>query len=153
MGIETLNEILIRQAKPSDIPNVRKIELETFHPAETFSYGFLHLMTTYSRPFLVAANTQGELLGYLLGIPQEAFVHIISVAVKPDFQGKGIGTKLLATFIEQMQKEHHHCYRLELRKSNIRARRLYSRFNFQPIGTRQNYYFDGEDAIIMQLRL
>jgi len=140
-------------AKSSDIPQVRAIELETFPPAETFSYGFLHLMTTHARPFLVASNTQGGLWGYILAVPQEEFVHIISVAVKPEFQGRGIGKKLLASLIDLMQKEGHYCFRLELRKSNERARQLYWGFNFRPIGTRKNYYFDGEDAVIMEMRL
>lgn len=143
----------IRKAKPSDIPKVRAIELETFPPAETFSFGFLHLMTTHGRPFLVASDAQGEVRGYILAIPQEKFVHIISVAVKPEFQGRGIGKKLLASLINLMRKEGHYCFRLELRKSNERARQLYSNFNFRPIGIRKNYYYDSEDAIIMEMVL
>jgi len=148
-----MTQIAIRKAKSSDIPKVREIELATFLPAETFSYGFLHLMTTHARPFLVAFDDQGELLGYILAIPQEEFVHIISVAVKPEFQGQGIGTKLLTALIELMQQQKYSQFQLELRKSNERARKLYCRFNFQIIGTRKNYYFDGEDAIVMELVL
>ncbi|NIO20230.1 MAG: ribosomal protein S18-alanine N-acetyltransferase, partial [Candidatus Aenigmarchaeota archaeon] len=142
----------IRKAKPSDIPEIRAIELETFPPAETFSYGFFHLMTTHVRPFLVSSDPQGVLQGYILAVPREDFVHIISVAVKPEFQGRGIGKKLLASLIELMQKEGYNYFRLELRKSNERAYQLYWGFNFRPIGIRKNYYVDGEDAIIMEMR-
>ncbi|MFX0195479.1 MAG: GNAT family N-acetyltransferase [Candidatus Hodarchaeota archaeon] len=148
-----MNKIEIRKARPSDIPKVRAIELATFPPAETFSFGFLHLMTTHARPFLVASDPQGELQGYILAVPREDFVHIISVAVKPTFQGHGIGKKLLASLINLMEKEGHNCFRLELRKSNERARQLYWGFNFRPIGIQKNYYFDGEDAVIMEMRL
>lgn len=148
-----MKKIEIRKARPSDIPKVRAIELATFPPAETFSFGFLHLMTTHVRPFLVASDAQGELLGYILAVPQEDFVHIISVAVKPAFQGHGIGKKLLASLINLLRNEGHNCFRLELRKSNKRARQLYWSFNFRPKGIRKNYYFDGEDAVIMEMRL
>lgn len=148
-----MTHISIRNARSSDIPQVREIELATFLPAETFSYGFLHLMTTHTRPFLVAHDIHDKLLGYILAIPQEEFAHIISIAVKPAFQGQGIGTKLLTALIDLMQKKHYNCFRLELRKGNERARKLYCRFNFRIIGTRKNYYFDGEDAIVMELEL
>ena len=151
--VEERNRVEIRKAKPSDISEIRAIELETFPPAETFTYGFLHLMTTHARPFLVASDPQGVLQGYILAVPREDFVHIISVAVKPGFQGRGIGKKLLAALLDLMRKEGHHCFRLELRKSNERAHQLYWGFNFRPIGIRKNYYFDGEDAVIMELKL
>ncbi|MFQ6123038.1 MAG: ribosomal protein S18-alanine N-acetyltransferase [Candidatus Heimdallarchaeota archaeon] len=150
---ERRNQVVIRKAKPSDIPEIRVIELQTFPPAETFSYGFLHLMTTHGRPFLVASDAQGALQGYILAVPQEDFVHIISVAVKPAYQGRGIGKKLLTSLIDLMRKEGYYCFRLELRKSNKRARQLYWGFNFRPVGIRKNYYFDGEDAIIMEMQL
>jgi ribosomal-protein-alanine N-acetyltransferase len=39
---------------------------------------------------------------------------------------------------------------LEVRLSNVAARRLYERFGFRPVGVRPRYYTDnGEDALIM----
>ncbi len=39
---------------------------------------------------------------------------------------------------------------LEVRLSNVAARRLYQRFGFRPVGVRPRYYSDnGEDALIM----
>ena len=150
--IKDQKSVVIRKAKSSDIPEVRPIELETFLPAETFSFGFLHLMTTHSRPFLVASDPHGGLKGYILAVIQEDFVHIISIAVRPEFQGQGVGKKLLTSLIDQMKKDGNTSFRLELRKSNETARQLYSQFNFRPIGIRKNYYFDGEDAMIMEMR-
>jgi ribosomal-protein-alanine N-acetyltransferase len=45
---------------------------------------------------------------------------------------------------------------LEVRESNVRARKLYERYGFAQSGLRRNYYpADGgrEDAILMTLRL
>ena len=39
---------------------------------------------------------------------------------------------------------------LEVRLSNVAARRLYEKYGFRPVGLRPNYYTDdGEDALIM----
>ena len=39
---------------------------------------------------------------------------------------------------------------LEVRLSNVPARRLYEKYGFRPVGLRPNYYSDnGEDALIM----
>ena len=39
---------------------------------------------------------------------------------------------------------------LEVRLSNIAARRLYEKYGFRPVGLRPRYYSDdGEDALIM----
>ncbi|MEA2611822.1 MAG: [ribosomal protein S18]-alanine N-acetyltransferase, partial [Chloroflexota bacterium] len=39
---------------------------------------------------------------------------------------------------------------LEVRLSNLPARRLYEKFGFRPVGLRPRYYSDnGEDALIM----
>jgi ribosomal-protein-alanine N-acetyltransferase len=39
---------------------------------------------------------------------------------------------------------------LEVRLSNVPARRLYEKFGFRPVGIRPRYYSDnGEDALIM----
>lgn len=151
--IKDQTRVGIRKAKSSDIPEVRAIELETFLPAETFSFGFLHLMTTHSRPFLVASDPNGGIRGYILAVIQEDFVHIISVAVKPTYQGQGVGKKLLSSLIDVMKKDGYNRFRLELRQNNEQAQHLYEQFNFRSIGIRKNYYFDGEDAIIMEMVL
>ena len=38
---------------------------------------------------------------------------------------------------------------LEVRKSNLKAQKLYEKFDFYSYTTKQNYYEDGEDAILM----
>ena len=42
---------------------------------------------------------------------------------------------------------------LEVRRSNLPARGLYRKFEFQERRLRRNYYGPGEDAIVMELQL
>ena len=42
---------------------------------------------------------------------------------------------------------------LEVRRSNVAARSLYRKLNFEERRLRSNYYGPGEDAIVMELAL
>ena len=81
-------------------------------------------------------------------------VHIMNLAVHPDYRRKGIATRLVEVVIsisrhEVVQKVH-----LEVRKSNDSARKLYEKFGFLVITARPNYYSQPmEDALLMALEL
>ena len=80
--------------------------------------------------------------------------HILNVAVHPDYRGKGIGKGLVRSAIETCKALDLRRVFLEVRRSNIVARRLYSGLGFRVVGIRKGYYSDTkEDAIVMALYL
>ena len=78
-------------------------------------------------------------------------LHILNLAVNPDFRKLGLARRLLAAILYYAAKEGV-CYAgLEVRVGNMVARRLYSEFNFAPVSVRRNYYSDnGEDALVLE---
>lgn len=81
-------------------------------------------------------------------MPDEA--HIVSVGVRADYRGFGIGELLLMGAIEQAQQRRMHTMTLEVRVSNHIAQNLYKKYGFQTMGVRKGYYSDNrEDALIM----
>jgi ribosomal-protein-alanine N-acetyltransferase len=74
--------------------------------------------------------------------------HIMNVAVKPEYRGRGIGEAMLKTMIAYTDLE---SYTLEVRVSNKSAISLYKRLGFTAAGIRPGYYID-EDALIMWRR-
>lgn len=81
---------------------------------------------------------------------------ITNIAVHPNCRGKGLGNKLMEALINNMNTWNCNSLTLEVRNSNIIAKKLYSKYGFIEEGIRKNYYHnnDGtkEDAIIMWLR-
>jgi [ribosomal protein S18]-alanine N-acetyltransferase len=76
--------------------------------------------------------------------------HITTIAVDPDFQGKGIGELLLVGLIDRARQIGARWLTLEVRVSNEVAQRLYEKYTFKEMGLRRRYYSDnGEDALVM----
>ncbi len=77
--------------------------------------------------------------------------HVTNIAVHPDLRGKGISHGLICFMLSAAKSMGCHHMTLEVRISNERAIHLYSRWGFQTIGIRKEYYTDNlEDAYIMQ---
>jgi [ribosomal protein S18]-alanine N-acetyltransferase len=79
--------------------------------------------------------------------------HITNIAVHPEYRGIGTGSMMLEALIEICHLEGASSMTLEVRRSNYRAQRLYSKYGFLQEGLRKSYYEDnGEDAVIMWKR-
>ena len=76
--------------------------------------------------------------------------HITTFAVHPGFRRRGIGERLLLALLDVSMARVAREATLEVRLSNLAARRLYEKYGFRPMGIRPRYYSDdGEDALIM----
>jgi ribosomal-protein-alanine N-acetyltransferase len=76
--------------------------------------------------------------------------HITTIAVAPEYRGRGIGELLLNGLIDQAMAMNADLLTLEVRVSNVIAQQLYLKYGFRPLGTRPRYYTDNsEDALIM----
>lgn len=79
---------------------------------------------------------------------QEA--HICTLAVRPEWRGRGLGELLLVSLVERALERQARVVTLEVRASNGTAQKLYEKHGFQQVGRRKRYYSDnGEDALVM----
>ena len=76
--------------------------------------------------------------------------HITTFAIHPAWRRRHIGERLLLAFLDLAVEQEAHEATLEVRLSNLPARRLYEKYGFRPVGLRPRYYSDdNEDALIM----
>lgn len=76
--------------------------------------------------------------------------HIVSIGVRTEHRGNGIGELLLVGGIEQAIEKKSSVVTLEVRASNHVALNLYKKYGFTERGIRKGYYTDNrEDALIM----
>lgn len=77
-------------------------------------------------------------------------IHIVSVGVRTEYRGRGIGELLLIGAITESIDVGMNSVTLEVRVSNEIAKNLYRKYGFTERGLRKGYYSDDrEDAVIM----
>ena len=93
-----------------------------------------------------------RLVGYAVMSLAVQECHILNLCVDPEFQGKGIGRRLLDQLFTIARARKADTAFLEVRPTNTQALSLYFSEGFNEIGTRKSYYpalFGREDAIIL----
>ena len=102
-----------------------------------------------ARYFVLYLNN--EVIGYagLWHILDEG--HITNIAIKKDFQGLGYSNYLIKELIKYKEDNNLSFLTLEVRESNIRAQKLYEKYNFKKIGERKKYYENNETAFLYSL--
>lgn len=99
--------------------------------------------------YYFVAQTDNKIIGYIGIWCIYETAELIRVAVLPEFQGQGIAGGLIQMATDCAKSNGCERMILEVRDTNIAARRLYERVGFKKISIRRGYY-DGEDAIIME---
>ena len=132
-----------------DLPAVHAIERASFSvPWPDDAYR--HELTTNRLASYVVARTDDAIVGFagLWVMVDEA--HVTTFAVDPRWRRRGVGERLLLTLLDIAMARKAREATLEVRLSNMPARRLYEKYGFRPVGIRPRYYSDnGEDALIM----
>ncbi len=94
-----------------------------------------------------------KVLGYIDGYTILDEADLLLIVVRKEYQNRGIGTALLKYFIEHVKQKNIKKIYLEVSEKNQVAVRLYKKFGFEIYGKRENYYGNGENAILMKLEL
>ena len=146
----------IRKMKETDIAAVSRIEKRTH--IQPWSENVLTDCYHSDYLCLVAEEKdyQKELKGYIILSQVLDEAHLLNLCVSLKYQGFGLGRELTARGIKEVVKRGARKMFLEVRRSNMRAIRLYESFGFSEIGIRTNYYQGSslsEDAVVMALVL
>jgi len=141
--------VLIEPMQLADLPSIHAIEQATFSapwPANAYRN---ELESNRLATYLVA-RVDDDIVGYggMWLMVDEA--HITTFAIAPAWRRQRIGERLLLGFVDVAIARFAREMTLEVRLSNLPARRLYEKFGFRPVGVRPRYYSDDhEDALIM----
>jgi len=142
---------MVREMQPSDLEEVLMISEECFNSDAWSRQAFeKEFNLDYSYRFVL--EEEGEIIGYAVVWQIYDEATIMSIAIKKDRWGKGYGKRLMEFLIEYFKGMVSRLV-LDVRRSNIRAIRLYQSLGFKIISERRGYYSDGEDAFQMTLEL
>ena len=138
----------IRTLRLSDLEEVELIEQRSYRTPWSRSMFASELAKPTS--ICLGAVEGSRLVGYVINSRYVDAWHVMNVAVDPDYQRRGIATRLLERLFELTADDERRGYTLEVRVSNLEAIALYERLGFERRGVRRGYYTDNrEDALIM----
>ena len=139
---------VIEPASLRDLSALRHIERVCF-PKD--AWPLLDLIGVLTMPNVVRlkAMSDHQMVGFIAGDVRrmEGMTWIATLAVLPEYRGRGIGAALLQRCEAQIPVSR---IRLCVRPSNEVAIRLYERFGYSKVGEWTKYYQDGEPALVME---
>lgn len=101
----------------------------------------------------LCACAGGRTIGYGAVAKKRRTAELANLAVWPEYQRRGVASQLIIGLAEMAQGMGCRRMSLHVREFNDGARALYGLFGFVPVGRERKYYSDGEDAILMEVRL
>jgi [ribosomal protein S18]-alanine N-acetyltransferase len=151
-----LAEIEFSLAVASDIEALLVIENQSFRSPWPRQHFQDELNQPHSFTLLARRpdTTGDDIAGYLIYWFVIDELHILNLAVSPQYRRQGIARALLCEVIRRAQEKHLQTAWLEVRPSNRAALSLYHSCGFERVMTRRRYYSDtGEDAFVLSRSL
>ncbi len=144
-----VEKVVITRASKNDIADIMVLEREAFG-RDAYPRGFLEEVLDREECIFLKASLKDKTVGYVLALRESNDEgHIISIAVKDSYKGKGIGGKLLEAAEQELAKRGAKIIRLEVSEKNTIARRLYERHGYKVIARLPSYYSDNSAALVM----
>ncbi len=166
---------VLRYMRLEDIPQIVSIDRASFPTpwsASTYKFEITNRETSHMvvleacEPNTPSGNGVLGLIRRLRGTPSADQVvgyggcwliageaHISTIAVSPEYRGRGLGELLLAGMLQCAMNLEGEYSILEVREGNATAQALYRKYEYRVVGRRRGYYRDNnEDALLMEAR-
>ncbi len=141
--------IVVELMKVDDLTEVQAIERESFTTPWP-AHAYRQELETNRLAHYIVARCGNAIVGFagIWLLVDEA--HVTTFATRRSWRRQGIGERLLLALLDLARTRGAHEATLEVRPSNVPARRLYEKYGFKVVGVRPRYYSDdNEDALIM----
>lgn len=144
---------VVRPMSEADLPEIAALDAQCYPFPWTLG-NFADSMHSGYRCCVYVLNA--EIVGYAVMMLAVGEAHLLNITIAPAWQGQGWGRALMQYVIGRAVQDHAESLWLEVRPSNVVARRLYDTMGFEFVAVRKNYYpaaVGREDAVIMRLDL
>lgn len=142
----------IRKMDMSDVPYVFKTEQEVFGKSLEESMLYDELIYNKMSQYFMALK-DGKRLGYIGVWITQPNAEIVNIVVDKASRQQGIGKRLMHEALQYCKVHDVDMMSLEVRVSNQAAIHLYESFGFKQEAIRKNYYNNGDDALLMVLKI
>lgn len=137
--------------KIAHLADVYAIEVSAYPRPWPFKC-FLDELTKNNLAYYIVAMAEGKVIGYagMWLVYDEA--HITNIAVSFGYRRRRVAEQMLVHLIDTVIRRNMRTMFLEVRRYNVAAQMLYTRYGFVPVQVRERYYVDNdEDAIVLRV--
>jgi [ribosomal protein S18]-alanine N-acetyltransferase len=145
----------MRPMRWTDIERLVALERDLFpDDAWTAPTWWAELAARPRRDYVVEEGPDGTIDGYAGADLGGEVADVMTMAVAPGAQRRGLGRRLLEELVARAEGDHAAYLVLEVRDDNLAARSLYQARGFELLTTRRRYYQPGDvDAHVLRLTL
>ena len=149
---------LISDAVPADAAELVALDQRNFPREDWFDRRLWRRIVgeqaARGQMLTLVVRQQGTVVGAIVGEFRRRAGRLLvwSIAVDVPLRGAGLAQQLMAGLLQRTPATYHQVG-LDVRRDNVRARRLYERLGFHPVREIPNGYADGTDAIRYQVSL
>jgi [ribosomal protein S18]-alanine N-acetyltransferase len=148
--------IRIRPGAPADLDRLLEIAGHSATAARWSrqEYAKLFAPQPERHRVLLVVEEDGRVAGFIVAHAVEREWEIENIAVSGPARRRGLGSHLLGEFLDLVRDQGGQAVFLEVRESNLAARKLYEKWAFSETGRRKGYYQDPpEDALVLTFSL
>ncbi|HEY0753625.1 MAG TPA: GNAT family N-acetyltransferase [Ktedonobacteraceae bacterium] len=121
--------VQLRRADTRDIHTILGLEELCFEQLWRYDTASLvDIMQTH--PYFVVAELNGKIIGYQFNALDGEYGYLVRIAVHPDYNGQGVGARLMAEAIRFFKSARSTRIMLNTQEENTHAHRLYEWFGF-----------------------
>lgn len=150
-----LRPIVLRDASEEDLPEIIRLERESF-PGDPYPYFVLRQFMDSHRRSMRVLDAGSRLCGYVLTTPpDDGRSWVLSLSVTPGMRRQGLGRRLMTDSLTRLREGGVHSVSLTVEPANHPAVLLYKSLGFAQVGDgpRPDYFGPGEDRLLMMLTL
>jgi ribosomal-protein-alanine N-acetyltransferase len=142
--------IVERMTSITDLDGVIEIEQASFNNPTTREWYESELERPDVCFVFVLRTVESRVAGFCAFWRVADQIHINNLAIRPELRSRGLGRVLLQKVLAEAERLGAVHATLEVRRSNVAARRLYEGNGFRLVGVRASYYTQPiEDALIL----
>lgn len=152
--LKTGHEVRIQIGIDLDVEDIMEIQESSYGGKAPWGRLTVYNELNNRNSFFLMANYYGEGLAFIALTLRRGRIHITNVGTKPAFQRQGLASILIMSAAEIAKELELEIMTLEVRVSNIGAKRLYRKLGFKDCYIKKNYYTDNrEDALEMSYQI
>ena len=128
-----LNPLSIRPMLLDDLPGIEQIDADAFGGVWQNSQSCLEIAFRQSA-IATVTEIDGSIAGYQISTATQAGGHLARLAVDPEYQGRGIGYRLVLDMLAQFQRRGAHSVTVNTQHDNLVSLSLYQKAGFVRTG-------------------